>query len=165
MDLSIVNYNLISYLIFPFLSVVVLFLLKSYNTMFRYFNIHDILITLLSGLHFKFFNPFAMYAHYFGEVFDIKSICCSSFFQFSLLVSYRILIKVLFSRTNKTSEPVNNIMLFSAGNSGIITKRAFYNSSEFKILGFVDDDKFKTGKVLDGVPVFKLGAKLNKFSC
>ena len=54
-------------------------------------------------------------------------------------------------------------MIFSAGNSGIITKRAFYNSSEFKILGFVDDDKFKTGKILDGVTVFKLGVKLNKF--
>jgi FlaA1/EpsC-like NDP-sugar epimerase len=54
-------------------------------------------------------------------------------------------------------------MIFSAGNSGIITKRAFYNSSEFKILGFVDDDKLKTGKILDGVTVFKLGVKLNKF--
>jgi FlaA1/EpsC-like NDP-sugar epimerase len=54
-------------------------------------------------------------------------------------------------------------MIFSAGNSGIITKRAFYNSSEFKILGFIDDDKFKIGKTLDGVPVFKIGAKLNKF--
>ena len=54
-------------------------------------------------------------------------------------------------------------MIFSAGNSGIITKRAFYNSSEFKILGFIDDDKFKTGKILDGVTVFKLGVKLNKF--
>ncbi len=54
-------------------------------------------------------------------------------------------------------------MIFSAGNSGILTKRAFYNSSEFKILGFVDDDKFKTGKILDGITVFKLGVKLNKF--
>ena len=54
-------------------------------------------------------------------------------------------------------------MIFSAGNSGIITKRAFYNSSEFKILGFVDDDKYKIGKNLDGVTVFKLGVKLNKF--
>jgi FlaA1/EpsC-like NDP-sugar epimerase len=54
-------------------------------------------------------------------------------------------------------------MIFSAGNSGIITKRAFYNSSEFKILGFVDDDKIKIGKSLDGVTVFGIGIKLNKF--
>ena len=54
-------------------------------------------------------------------------------------------------------------MVFSAGYSGVIAKRAFYNSSEFKILGFIDDDKNKVGKTLDGVPIFKLGAKLNKF--
>ena len=47
-------------------------------------------------------------------------------------------------------------MVFSAGNSGVITKRAFYNSSEFKILGFIDDDKFKIGKILDGVTVFEI---------
>ena len=160
MDLSIVNYNLISYLIFPFLSVVVLFLLKSYNTMFRYININDIL-KLLTGIILSSLI-FFIYAHNFEKNFEINHLLLF-FFSFSFLVFYRIVIKILFSRINKTTEHVNNIMIFSAGNSGIITKRAFYNSSEFKILGFVDDDKFKTGKILDGVTVFKLGVKLNKF--
>ena len=160
MDLSIVNYNLISYLIFPFLSVVVLYLLKSYNTMFRYININDIL-KLLTGIILSSLI-FFIYAHNFEKNFEINHLLLF-FFSFSFLVFYRIVIKILFSRINKTTEHVNNIMIFSAGNSGIITKRAFYNSSEFKILGFVDDDKFKTGKILDGVTVFKLGVKLNKF--
>ena len=160
MDLSIVNYNLISYLIFPFLSVVVLYLLKSYNTMFRYININDIL-KLLTGIILSSLI-FFIYAHNFEKKFEINHLLLF-FFSFSFLVFYRIVIKILFSRINKTTEHVNNIMIFSAGNSGIITKRAFYNSSEFKILGFVDDDKFKTGKILDGVTVFKLGVKLNKF--
>ena len=160
MDLSIVNYNLISYLIFPFLSVVILYLLKSYNTMFRYININDIL-KLLTGIILSSLI-FFIYAHNFEKKFEINHLLLF-FFSFSFLVFYRIVIKILFSRINKTTEHVNNIMIFSAGNSGIITKRAFYNSSEFKILGFVDDDKFKTGKILDGVTVFKLGVKLNKF--
>ena len=160
MDLSIVNYNLISYLIFPFLSVVILYLLKSYNTMFRYININDIL-KLLTGIILSSLI-FFIYAHNFEKKFEINYLLLF-FFSFSFLVFYRIVIKILFSRINKTTEHVNNIMIFSAGNSGIITKRAFYNSSEFKILGFVDDDKFKTGKILDGVTVFKLGVKLNKF--
>ena len=54
-------------------------------------------------------------------------------------------------------------MIFSAGNSGVLTKRAFYNSSDYKILGFIDDDKFKIGKSIDGVKIFKLGDKLNNF--
>ena len=160
LNLTIVNYNLISYLILPFLSVVILYLLKSYNTMFRYLNINDIL-KLLIGIILSSLI-FFIYAHNFEKKFEISHLLLF-FFSFSFLVFYRIVIKILFSRINKTTEHVNNIMIFSAGNSGIITKRAFYNSSEFKILGFVDDDKFKTGKILDGVTVFKLGVKLNKF--
>lgn len=156
MDLSIVNYNLISYLIFPFISVVVLYLLKSYNTMFRYININDIL-KLLTGIILS-----SLIFFIYAQNFEINHLLLF-FFSFSFLVFYRIVIKILFSRINKITEHVNNIMIFSAGNSGIITKRAFYNSSEFKILGFIDDDKFKTGKILDGVTVFKLGVKLNKF--
>jgi len=161
MDLSIVNYNLISYLIFPFISVVILYLLKSYNTMFRYININDIL-KLLTGIILSSLI-FFIYTHNFGKNFEINHLLLF-FFSCSFLVFYRIVIKILFSTVNLQSEHiVKNIMIFSAGNSGIIAKRAFYNSSEFKILGFVDDDKLKTGKILDGVTVFKLGAKLNKF--
>ena len=160
MDLSIVNYNLISYLIFPFTSVVILYLLKSYNTMFRYININDV-IKLIMGIILSSLIYF-IYAHNFKKNFEINHLLLF-FFSFSFLVFYRIVIKILFSRINKTTEHVNNIMIFSAGNSGIITKRAFYNSSEFKIFGFIDDDKYKIGKTLDGVTVFKLGRKLEKF--
>ena len=150
----------VSHLVYAFISVVILYIFNVYNSMFRYFNIHDT-ITLLSGLLLSSLI-LLLYSYYLGEVFIINQLLLF-FISISLLISYRALIKVIFSRTNKTSKPINNIMIFSAGNSGIITKRAFYNSSEFKILGFIDDDKFKIGKVLDGVPVFKIGAKLNKF--
>ena len=160
MDLLIVNYNLISYLIFPVTSVVILYQLKSYNSMFRYLNINDVL-KLLTGIILSSLI-FFIYAHNFEKKFQINHLLLF-FFSFSFLVSYRVSIKILFSRINKTTEHVNNIMIFSAGNSGVITKRAFYNSPEFKIFGFVDDDKYKTGKILDGVQIFKLGAKLNKF--
>lgn len=128
--------------------------------MFRYININDIL-KLLIGIILSSLI-FFMYAHNFEKKFEINHLFIF-FFSFSFLVFYRIVIKILFSRINKTTGYAKNIMIFSAGNSGIITKRAFYNSSEFKILGFVDDDKLKTGKILDGVTVFKLGVKLNKF--
>ena len=128
--------------------------------MFRYFNIHD--ITILFSAFFLSSLILFLCSYYLNEVFIINQLLLF-FISISLLVFYRVLIKVIFSRTNKTSSPINNIMIFSAGNSGVITKRAFYNSSEFKILGFIDDDKYKTGKILDGVPVFKIGAKLNQF--
>ena len=128
--------------------------------MFRYFNLNEIL-SLLMGIILSSLT-FFIYAGNF-EATSLKNQLLLFFFSASFLASYRILIKVIFSRINNKSEHQKNLMIFSAGNSGIITKRAFYNSSEFKILGFVDDDKYKIGKILDGVPVFKLGVKLNNF--
>jgi FlaA1/EpsC-like NDP-sugar epimerase len=159
-DLPLVYSSLIAYLIFPLISVVILFILKVYNSMFRYFNINDIL-RLLIGLTLSFII-FFIYADNFEKTSVINQ-SLLFFFLISFLVSFRMLIKVTFSRVNETSEYVNNIMIFSAGNSGILTKRAFYNNSEFKILGFIDDDKSKIGKIIDGVKVYELGEKLNAF--
>jgi FlaA1/EpsC-like NDP-sugar epimerase len=159
-DLPIVYYNLITYLIFSFLSVFILYLLGIYNSTYRYLNINDILRLVIGiGLNFLFFF---IYAGDFKKTLVLNQLLLF-FLIASFLISYRILIKVLFSRINRASEGISNIMIFSAGNSGIITKRAFYNSSEFKISGFIDDDKFKIGKTLDGVTVFEIGVKLNKF--
>lgn len=159
-DLPIVYSNLITYLIFPFLSVLILSMLNVYNSMYRYLNINDILrlvigISLNSVIFFIYWGNF--------EKTVVFNQLLLFFLIASFMVSYRILIKVLFSRISRASESISNIMIFSAGNSGIITKRAFYNSSEFKISGFIDDDKFKIGKTLDGVAVFEIGFKLNKF--
>ena len=159
-DLPIVYSNLITYLIFPFLSVLILSILNTYNSMYRYLNINDIL-RLVIGISLNSIIFFIYWGN-FEKIFVLNQLLL--FFLIAcFLVSYRILIKVLFSRTNRVSENISNIMIFSAGNSGIITKRAFYNSSEFKISGFIDDDKFKIGKTLDGVTVFEMGDKLNKF--
>jgi FlaA1/EpsC-like NDP-sugar epimerase len=159
-DLPIVYSNLITYLIFPFLSVLILSMLNVYNSMYRYLNINDIL-RLVIGISLNSVIFFIYWGN-FEKTFVFNQLLLF-FLIASFMVSYRILIKVLFSRISRASESISNIMIFSAGNSGIITKRAFYNSSEFKISGFIDDDKFKIGKTLDGVAVFEIGFKLNKF--
>ena len=128
--------------------------------MYRYFNINDIL-RLLIGIVLSSL-AFFICTYNFEQPLVINQLLLF-FILVSFLISYRILIKVIFSRVTVASEHLNNILIFSAGDSGIITKRAFYNSSEFKIVGFIDDDKLKIGKTLDGVTVFKLGNKLNKF--
>ncbi len=153
--------TILSNLIFTTFTVTLLYFLNVYNSMFRYLNIEDI-IRLIIGLLLSSFFLFSV-ALYKDTVLLVNQLLFF-FISVSSLVVYRVLIKILYSKTNQSSsDTVQNIMIFSAGNSGIITKRAFYNSSEFRIKGFIDDDKKKTGKILDGVKVFKLGVKLNDF--
>ena len=159
-DLPILYSNVLSYIILPFISVIMLSIFRVYSTMYRYFNINNIL-SLLIGIILSFFI-FFICAGNFEKTSVINQILLF-FFSFSFLASYRMLIKAVFSKANEVSKNVENIMIFSAGKSGVLTKRAFYNSPDFKILGFIDDDKYKIRKILDGVTVFKIGAKLNKF--
>lgn len=158
--LPFIYYTSASHFLFALLSIVLLFIFGAYNSMFRYFNITDT-IRLFLGF-FLSSLIFIIISGDFEQAFVINYLLFF-FISFSFLIIFRIIIKLLFSRYYQSNKSKNNIMIFSAGNSGVITKRAFYNSSEFKILGFIDDDKFKVGKRLDGVPVFKLGKKLNNF--
>ena len=159
-DLPILYSNVLSYIILPFISVIMLSILRVYSSMYRYFNINNFL-SLLIGIILSFFT-FFICAGNFEKTSVINQILLF-FFSFSFLASYRMLIKAVFSKANEVSKSLENIMILSAGKSGVLTKRAFYNSPDFKILGFIDDDKYKIGKILDGVTVFKIGAKLNKF--
>jgi len=158
--LPFIYFTSASHFLFALLSIVLLFIFGAYNSMFRYFNISDI-IRLFLGF-FLSSLIFIFCSGDFEQVLVINYLLLF-FISFSFLIIFRIIIKLLFYRYYQSNKSKNNIMIFSAGNSGVITKRAFYNSSEFNIVGFIDDDKFKVGKRLDGVPVFKLGKKLNNF--
>ena len=158
--LPVLYFTSLSHLVYAFVSIVILYKFRVYNSMYRYFNIEDT-IRLLSGVLLSSLILIS-YSIYLDQFFMINQLLFF-FISSSFLLAFRLIIKIIFSKTNKTSETLINILVFGAGDSGVITKRAFYNSPEYKILGFIDDDKYKIGKTLDGVPVFKLGDKLNKF--
>lgn len=149
-----------SHLMYGLVSIVLLYFFRVYKTMFRYFNLQDI-IRLLLALFLS--SLILMIISFYSDRFSIINQSLFFFISASFLSFYRIMIKVIFSRLNSFSGNRIKIMVYGAGHSGVITKRAFYNSSKYKILGFIDDDKLKIGKTLDGVPVFKLGSELNNF--
>ena len=159
-DLPLLNKSFVSNFLFPLSAVVFLYSFKVYHSMFRYFNINDI-FRLLIVYFFSTILIFLIIGKF--DKFSIIYLLLYFFISCFFLLSYRVLTKVLFSNINQTSESIQNIMIFSTGDSSITIKRAFYNSKDYKIKGFIDDDRKKIGKTIDGINVFKLGAKLNKF--
>jgi FlaA1/EpsC-like NDP-sugar epimerase len=47
------------------------------------------------------------------------------------------------------------LLIFGAGTAGVQTVAALALSNQFALLGFVDDDSSKTGRTINGVPVFR----------
>ena len=158
-DMPVYYFSSISHLVYTTLIIVLFYIFGVNKSMFRYFNIQDS-IRLLSVLFLSFLIGLS-YSYYFDQ-FLVKNQILFFFISSTFLLFYRILIKVVFSKINNKDENLKNIMIYGAGNSGIFTKRALYNSSKYKVYGFIDDDEDKIEKSFDGVNVFKLGKKLDE---
>jgi FlaA1/EpsC-like NDP-sugar epimerase len=73
-----------------------------------------------------------------------------------LMISLRIMFKALYQELTNPNKEKRSVIIFGAGESGIITKRTLDRDAgtKYKVLGFIDDDKKKQGKKLEGVSIF-----------
>ena len=55
---------------------------------------------------------------------------------------------------NELAKSTGRLLIYGAGTSGVQTASALRVSSQFELLGFVDDDPGKVGRSVNGIPVF-----------
>lgn len=81
-----------------------------------------------------------------------------------LMITLRIGVKVLYFELKSPSRERSRVLIFGAGDSGIITKRALDRDGQmgYKVAAFFDDNKDKQGKQIEGVPIYPT-AKLNEY--
>ena len=70
-----------------------------------------------------------------------------------LLIGFRITVRSVYERF-QTARPAP-VVIFGAGEAGIITKQAVERPSAdtLKVVAFLDDDPVKQGKRIDGAPI------------
>lgn len=76
-----------------------------------------------------------------------------------LMISLRIMFKALYLELTNPNKEKRSVIIFGAGESGIITKRTLDRDAgtKYKVLGFIDDDPKKQGKQLEGINIFGIG--------
>ncbi|WP_350288789.1 nucleoside-diphosphate sugar epimerase/dehydratase [uncultured Croceitalea sp.] len=88
----------------------------------------------------------------------LSIIIINSLISFITLITSRFLFKTLFLNifNQHRINASKNVLIYGAGESGILTYGTLTNHSKsnVKILGFVDNDKKKIGKVINGVTVY-----------
>jgi FlaA1/EpsC-like NDP-sugar epimerase len=69
----------------------------------------------------------------------------------------------LYQELTNPNKEKRSVIIFGAGESGIITKRTLDRDAgtKYKVLGFIDDDKKKQGKKLESVSIYPID-KLNE---
>ena len=57
---------------------------------------------------------------------------------------------------NQGAKPFKKVLIYGAGDSGVLTHGAITNhsQSDYKVVGYIDRDVKKIGKNINGVPVF-----------
>jgi len=78
-----------------------------------------------------------------------------SLLAFVALVASRYIFKTMFFNLVKKFKVTKNVLIYGAGESGILTYNALTNqtSSNARVIAYVDDDPKKIGKIINGVMV------------
>ena len=82
-----------------------------------------------------------------------------------VLISSRFVFKVLYRNIMLDFKSNTNVLIYGAGDSGFITHSALVKDTKqgFNIVGFIDDNKSKIGKTIDGVMVYSSKALTREF--
>ena len=93
------------------------------------------------------------------------SVVVSQFFiAVVVLVGLRVVVAVMYHRLVKTGRPGVNMMIFGAGEMGIITKSVFEKDPalNYRVVGFIDDHPGLHRKKVEGVMVYPPGEECNR---
>ena len=146
-------------ILFVLVQIVALIFGKSYNFFLRYTSLTDVIKIVFCLI----ISSIVLFVLIEKNTQSLIFILLNFFTTSSLLVSYRLFIKYFNKRLNEKNDFNYKVLIFGCGSSGILTKRALYNNSEFKVLGFVDDDNSKLNMNIDGVKVFGINKNFEKF--
>lgn len=160
--LNFESQDIIPQLPFVFVLAVISFVLVgSYKGIVRHTGIKDAIsvfwsstllmgLILLTTLAVRYFESFQEYGIPLGIIF------IHYLLNIVLLISSRFIFKYLFNRVISSYKPPKNILIYGAGDSGLLTYTTMQNANQnnYKIIGFLDDSKAKVGKQFNRIRIY-----------
>lgn len=138
------------------INVFVFYFLKTYAGIVRYTSAQDsvkILGAVLLGA-FLIFMLNAVVVTFEGlPIISFTTLVNFILFNFLILTAYRMLAKSVFLYLKTAKLDRRRIIIYGAGEAGLVTKRTFDHdpTTNKKIIAFVDDDERKIGKTVNGI--------------
>jgi len=128
---------------------------KTYAGIIRYTSTQDakrIFLVLLSGTGVFGLLSILRYEFYDGYFFLPLTIMAVEFLSaVFMLISFRMGVKLIYAESTKSSKNKQNVVIYGSGEMGLIAKRTVDKDSinNYRVVGFIDDDKSKQGKMLE----------------
>ncbi|MGZ5242875.1 MAG: polysaccharide biosynthesis protein [Bacteroidia bacterium] len=147
--------------VFLLLRGISFYIFKTYHGVVRYTSTEDakrIFVALTSGSAvIVLFNLYSIITG--SKAYVPFSFVIIEYFATALMMtSFRIFVKIVYSEIKSAEIEKKNVLIFGAGESGLITKRTIDHDkdSDRKVVGFLDDDLSKRNKFLEGVKIYHL---------
>lgn len=91
-----------------------------------------------------------------GFFFLPISILVTEFFLTTFgMIAYRMVVRLLHAEQSKSGKKQVNVIIYGAGEMGLITKRTLDQDSlmSYKVIAFIDDDSGKKNRKLEGITI------------
>ncbi len=151
-----VNYGIIIFTFFCFAASITT---RSYAGIVRYTGMQDagrILGTIFLGSILTFMASYIHYEVNGAYLIPISVIIISFLNAVLILISYRLFVKQLFSLFWKKEKKVEHVLIYGTNKSAQMARQIIEENqgNQYKVIGYMDDDKKHIGKVVNGVNIF-----------
>lgn len=153
------------------LRIVTFFIFKTYSGIIRYTSTRDaikIFTVIFTGSLVFLAANFLRFYFYDEKYFIPTSVIIIDFLiSVVAMIALRVVVKITYLELHNPSRQKTQIIIYGAGESGYIAKRALDRDvgTKYKVVAFIDDDKQKIGKKIEGINVYssdKLDALLEQ---
>lgn len=136
------------------------YIAKTYSGIVRYTGTQDavrIFVALTSGTLFIIFCNLLNFLVSEEVMIPSSIIIIDYMICMMAMTSSRLTFKILYQQIRSESPKRTQVVIYGAGQSGIITKRTLDQDIKinYKVIAFIDDSSEKIGKRIDGVPIYK----------
>ncbi len=144
-----------------FFGLIAILITNSYRGIIRYTGLQDgvrifymlvLKVALIVGFNLIYFYNSRT------NLIPYSVIFISFLASFLFLFNYRLLVKYIFSFYKKALIKNSNVLIYGAGQTGIITKHVIDSTPTSRVVGFLEDDVNKIGKVLNGSKIYRADA-------
>ena len=141
--------------------VILFFTFRTYTSLLRYTSTKDVLklfyVNLLGTVIIAIANIIcSICIHRYIVPFSIVGLefIITTFLQ----IFYRLFVQAIYSDKNKQLKIRKNILIYGAGELGLITLNSLNrdNTHKYSVTGFVDDDPKKIGKTMEQLPIYSV---------
>lgn len=148
------------------------FFSKTYKGVVRYTSSKDAMrifaVVIAGSIIMYLINLFTYYVTLGYYIIPTAVIIIDALVTLFLMISSRLAVKAIYFENKNPERQKAQVIIYGAGESGIITKRTLDRDAavKYKVVGFIDDDEKKKGRSLEGVfiyPTSKLAELIKEY--